>query len=434
MDWSPTSTQQEDILTIARSTLFDEAWYRKNCPDLARGHFDPIAHYVLVGAAEGRMPSPGFRPDVYRANIGAETVGQANPLAHYIRHGRRGDLIERGALKFYSSEGLELAFDRLARLPIFSVEEYRLLNRDLEGALGKNSFRYTNHALAYGFSEGRHVFSKLSIARVLGEISRQPFPPAAGAPRKGGIGKLPRIGVLYNSAGNTFLKELAQDIVDSLTLAGQRAALVDETTNPDDRPPLAIVMAPHEFFHLGGGRRWLRDDIIRGSFVFNTEQPQTIWYERGMPFILGARGVIDISYQAAEIFKQCGMPAMHFNPTPAAVGEQLSPEEKEHALFRILCPAAQATPDAIIPFAERTIDVSFFGTSSDHRDGFFSRHARRLAEYKTYLYYRRFTGPLKAGPRDGFLSRLAAHVAAHSKISLNIHRDSFGFFEWHRMV
>ena len=103
-------------------------------------------------------------------------------------------------------------------------------------------------------------------------------------------------------------------------------------------------------------------------------------------------------------------------------------------MIRVLPPAARTTPNPETPFDQRPIDVSFFGGTSEHREAFFVRHARYLSNLETYLYYRRFDGPQKNTKRDGILSRLGAHVTAHSKISLNIHRDDYGFFEWHRIV
>jgi hypothetical protein len=103
-------------------------------------------------------------------------------------------------------------------------------------------------------------------------------------------------------------------------------------------------------------------------------------------------------------------------------------------MVRVLPKAARAVPRPQASFADRPIDISFFGGTSSHRETFFVRNARFLADHECYLYYRRFEGPHTDSRRDGVLSRLAGHVTAHSKISLNIHRDDYGFFEWHRIV
>lgn len=74
---------------IRQSGAFDREWYLKKNPDVAEWHIDPLRHYVVFGAQEGRDPNSGFsssnylrcNPDVALANL--------NPLAHFIAHGKR---------------------------------------------------------------------------------------------------------------------------------------------------------------------------------------------------------------------------------------------------------------------------------------------------------------------------------------------------------
>ncbi len=74
---------------LRRSGLFDEAWYLQRYSDVANAKFDPIVHYLLHGAREGRDPSGAFdslwyletNPDVARSGV--------NPLHHYITLGRQ---------------------------------------------------------------------------------------------------------------------------------------------------------------------------------------------------------------------------------------------------------------------------------------------------------------------------------------------------------
>lgn len=78
---------KKQIRTIKKSDLFDETWYLYRYPDVAREGIDPVLHYILHGANEGRDPSPEFStayylhfyPDVSNAGI--------NPLIHYIDYG-----------------------------------------------------------------------------------------------------------------------------------------------------------------------------------------------------------------------------------------------------------------------------------------------------------------------------------------------------------
>jgi 2-polyprenyl-3-methyl-5-hydroxy-6-metoxy-1,4-benzoquinol methylase/predicted nucleic acid-binding Zn-ribbon protein len=72
---------------INRCGLFDRKWYLTQHPDVANQQVEPITHYVLFGAAEGRDPSPLFDTSWYLARY--PDVGRAgmNPLVHYVLRG-----------------------------------------------------------------------------------------------------------------------------------------------------------------------------------------------------------------------------------------------------------------------------------------------------------------------------------------------------------
>jgi hypothetical protein len=129
------------------------------------------------------------------------------------------------------------------------------------------------------------------------------------------------------------------------------------------------------------------------------------------------------------------MAALHVLPGLRLQPHRLTDRDKQHPLFRVLPEAAQSEPDPQRPFLKRPIDIAFFGTSSPRRDQFFARNAAFLSDYETFNYCRRSDrGPNLGNSEDGALTRLAGHVSGHSKITLNIHREEFGYFEWHRMV
>src|SRR5262249_38967949 len=57
--------QRWAIKRLAGSGFFDAAYYREKYPDMARAEIDPLRHYVLHGAAEGRNPHPMFDTRYY---------------------------------------------------------------------------------------------------------------------------------------------------------------------------------------------------------------------------------------------------------------------------------------------------------------------------------------------------------------------------------
>jgi ADP-heptose:LPS heptosyltransferase/GT2 family glycosyltransferase len=75
------------VRAIDRSEMFERAWYLKNNPDVAQSGMDPILHYVLYGAGEGRDPSPSFSTQTYLRHNPDVAAAGANPLAHFIRCG-----------------------------------------------------------------------------------------------------------------------------------------------------------------------------------------------------------------------------------------------------------------------------------------------------------------------------------------------------------
>jgi hypothetical protein len=425
------NAEDDDILVIAGSGLFDEAWYIAQNPDVARSGINPLIHYVQHGAAEGRVPFPGFNAARYVENLQSNERIRRNPLAHYILHGCADDLLAKGLLGQFSIPAIRLAMNRLAALPIFKAEDYLVLNEDARATGGIADVEPVNHALVQGFPEGRSVFMKTTVARALGAAAAKPFAPL---PDVRAAPALPEIGVFYNAAGNAFIREIAEDIAASLAAAGQKVRVLTEESAIEGRPELNIFVAPHEFFHIGRGRDWAREEILRDGFLYTTEQPQTLWFERAMPFVLMARAVIDIAPQVADIFGACGMPAAFFNPNVRPVTRWLEPGDLTHPLVRVLPKAARRVEIKPSKFADRHIEIAFFGTESEHREKFFAKNARQLAAYEAFLYYRKVESPLLAKGSHAALSRLAGHVAAHSKLMLNIHRDSNGFFEWHRIA
>lgn len=75
---------------IRRSGLFDEDYYRAQCGNDPLALRDPIEHYLVLGAAEGRNPGPLFDTAWYldlNPEVAAAFANGKNPLVHFIRSG-----------------------------------------------------------------------------------------------------------------------------------------------------------------------------------------------------------------------------------------------------------------------------------------------------------------------------------------------------------
>jgi glycosyltransferase involved in cell wall biosynthesis len=67
-----------EIYILKRSGLLDRAFYLRQNPDIAQAGWNPLLHYLELGAAEGRDPNPLFSASWYC---------EQNPLLHYYRKG-----------------------------------------------------------------------------------------------------------------------------------------------------------------------------------------------------------------------------------------------------------------------------------------------------------------------------------------------------------
>ena len=72
---------------IKRSGLFDSKWYLDHYHDVAEAKIDPVLHYVVFGAGEGRDPGPNFDSDWYLQKYQDIALSGINPLVHYIEFG-----------------------------------------------------------------------------------------------------------------------------------------------------------------------------------------------------------------------------------------------------------------------------------------------------------------------------------------------------------
>lgn len=72
---------------IRKSKLFDAVWYLQRNPDVATAGQDPLWHYILHGAAEGREPQRLFDTAWYRSQSSDINDSKMTPLAHYASVG-----------------------------------------------------------------------------------------------------------------------------------------------------------------------------------------------------------------------------------------------------------------------------------------------------------------------------------------------------------
>src|SRR5271165_5014653 len=72
---------------IAKSQLFDAAWYLREYPEVAAAGWDPALHYALFGATEHRNPGPSFDARWYLDTYQDVAAAKMNPMLHYLQFG-----------------------------------------------------------------------------------------------------------------------------------------------------------------------------------------------------------------------------------------------------------------------------------------------------------------------------------------------------------
>ena len=384
----------------------------------------------------GRLPRPPVQaaepvilptPDMEAEKAPPEPVAEKLPIKCYGK--------TLGKVNWWT---LAAAITRLKRLEVFDADDYLRRNPDVQAA-GADPYA---HFIQSGALEDRGRVDQEDLARLMGSLAL--FDNAVrGLPEDihddsdlaDLVADVGHVGIFVSSEGNMFMNDLADDLAADLRSAGVTVDVLDETVEIGTRPSVCLFVAPHEFFTLGRGTEWVRDDVLSEGFVFGTEQLQTSWFNTALPFTLMSRGMLDICSQTADLFARTDMAALHVLPGAQLRPHTLTERDRRHPLFGVLPAAAQRDIDPALPFASRPIDVCFFGTSSPRRDQFFAHHAGFFSDFETFNYCRRpGRGPIRGESEDGGLTRLAGHVCGHSKIALNIHREEFGYFEWHRMV
>ena len=116
---------------IQLEVLFDRNWYLKQYPDVENSLEDPLDHYLLYGAKEGRNPNPLFDSDWYLEQNPDVKESGINPLHHYLEFGAR--------------EGRNPN-------PLFDTAWYLEQNPDVKNS-GMNSLQ---HYIEFGIKEGRN--------------------------------------------------------------------------------------------------------------------------------------------------------------------------------------------------------------------------------------------------------------------------------------
>jgi glycosyltransferase involved in cell wall biosynthesis len=76
-----------DRAILGRTDHFDRGFYLSQNEDVAASKIDPVKHYLVHGAFEGRNPNSNFDSAAYLRKYPDVAAAGLNPLVHYIRFG-----------------------------------------------------------------------------------------------------------------------------------------------------------------------------------------------------------------------------------------------------------------------------------------------------------------------------------------------------------
>lgn len=409
---------QQTANLLNQTHLFDPIYYRATNPGLAAESAPSLLrHYIKQGSATGCNPNPLFDEAFYRAQHPEIAQQNLNSLAHYYRVGHRG-----------SSDPH----------PFFSGAFYRKTHADVAAT----DINPLEHYLAYGAKEGRAAFSAEQFSHLLTNTT----PADADYLRLWQGPKAPvnqpidqqTIGIYCNTLGNYFITEIADFIAAAIAQAGHTVVRLNETDAPPDHLDGHWVIAPHEFFYLGEGERWMQKQTwLAQAVMVNVEQPQTTWFSKAFHFMRHSKVIFDINVKSVAIMQALKLPAywLPLGYLADYVPFTASAELPELLAMRSLpAEVSQQLPSLAAPLSDRPIDLHFIGTLNPRREQFFAQSAQWLSQHYSFLHIPPMGVPLIKGQDQALDTAAVVGLSRRSKILLNVHRDDLPYFEWHRII
>ena len=320
----------------------------------------------------------------------------------------------------------------LDRTGLFDREAYLRNYPDV----AKSGLDPLHHFVRVGVHVGRHFTSEETIARTWRDVLQDSLAPAKPLPDPAAPSRY-RVAIYVPTLGNFFMREIAQVVKAGFDDAAVPAEIRDEKSPPARDATHHIVIAPHEFFTLGEGKRWATDDFVSRAILFATEQIQTQWFARSLVFLVRAKAVADMNDQNAAIFRSAGIRALSVQPgysenfAPFAHPTRTLPSS---IVFAGLSEAAHSFDPTTKSFAARPVDVLYLGQHSPRRDKLLASYAAKFANLSTFLYQTQSSSPLTLEQNPMAASEVTAALLERSKILINLHRDEYTYFEWWRLM
>ena len=415
------------------ASMLQTVTHAPNNVDMLKKEIRQRHPWVTYALPVSRLTVPRRKSPLWRRVVRA--LGHPQRSAHFLRARVRRWLARcRGRFPGNPSAVVE----RLVELGWFDPDFYL----DTHADVASKGVDPTQHFLDRGVLEGRVALSPDQAEGLL-RVAQQDATNAgwsdylAAEDSTSRVGSAPlKVGVYASSRGNFYFTEIRDLLVEGLRRCGHEAQALDEESKRPATLTHDVVVAPHEFFLLGEGPGWDDGTFLNNAIMLNTEQLHTPWFLRSLPLLEQARVTLDINCQSAAALRYLGIPA-HFLPlgyVPDYPPLEPRPRLPEvHALATLSTKLRTMDTRADMPFSERPVEIMYVSTLSPRRHMLLARHAAFFSRHRCFFHVSLPHYPLSA-KSDGMNIMATSGVSRLSKILLNIHRDEFSYFEWHRMV
>ncbi|MFW5886122.1 MAG: sulfotransferase [Bacteroidota bacterium] len=457
--------------------LFDTTYYLQSNPDVKNAGINPLVHFIKYGWKEGRNPNLFFDVNYFLENnhkIGTNKFDAIKSFVYkgwennqYFQHevnrevlvkkriidnsAKFSDFIEEMNCKYGLQNEFKVKNEKITKnhrgtlacnlieKGIFNPLYYLIRNQDL---IAKNLNLY-EHFFKHGIIENRIAFSDWTIKKYINKLTDRNKNEKYDISDSFNLFlKYKSIGVISHSRSNDFFLEIRDYFVTVFRNVGIESYALTENDILENNIEHLFIIAPHEFFLFNDISENL-NSILNKSSVYITEQPQSKYYYQNLDKTFEVVNVFDMNYSSMLFYESIIEKEAHY--LPLGFDSSISFFENKQALKKNIKTLGISnevfTYNKTIhePISKRPVDIFFLGAfSNDNNDKrrmkFFARNSLNLSKYNNLFYFVDGNQPLKLNMPTSLSLNQSVAVSQRSKILLNIHRENFPYFEWHRIV
>jgi len=245
-----------------------------------------------------------------------------------------------------------------------------------------------------------------------------------------------RFALYTSSQGNYFFDEIRDLLAEGLKELGHTVERRDERNAFATQADWHMVIAPHEFFELGGGKALVQKKWPANLIIFNSEQPSSHWLKLTAKHFDRAAAIWDLDFESSLRLCKSGY-ACEYVPLGFVSQSVMFKEVARvplHDETQSLSAEVRDQSGFALPFCKRPIDLLFLGFGSARRERFFAAYAERLKRLQCFFHRPSAMRPMIPGKTTQMNTATTVGLAQRSKIVLNIHHGVDRYFEWHRIV